>query len=974
MAARVGSDHGAPSDCALPCAQSQASQGSSTRRVPLGESGRGRALARTAHGTADMLTSRGESTANNNNNNNNNGFSAPGRRDHITSTSYSFNQSIPVVRPSGPTSSTNPTTRGLSSASLPSSSAASRDAPKDAHFPKLPSTPSAPQPSSLSSSVVRPSTNSMFPSITPASTSTTSGALPSSTKWGKGNRKLVTAAEVVASRPPENIGPTPEEEAAAKERSELATFAKLVPVASAIPRNPGRTIGFSGGLRDTGSLAAMQQQRAASKSKSPTTGNHHPPLSIAAKDSVSRLRSLSNSKSSVRKGSSTLAPVSNSIVDSSKPTSTRDSRSDETVQPMSVPSEPTEHLLAPRSSGVQLVGSKFIPASAPSSSNPSRPERQHSEPAQPSSELSKLTISSPHTKYSRKLAGADVNNRANRSDATPNGFHSTSEHAGSSIGETKSLLQSSSESLSTQDVRRAPSSRTMNDRHKVANVVGHGGSPGEDVRELRRKAFAASPESKSTRPRNSAYQSTRKQHQNMGRRNQSTSSLDVSFARNNNSMRGEHSQNGIANRSSSFSRGKSTSALEQFGSVESPNFKSRSVANGDGYSHSTIPPGKIRAEALRNPVLPSGKRNTVRKISPGVKNTVHSTQPLPGRWTGLRDAESGFSSQNGVRDATVRDRNSGEMRGESTTTSWLGENVFMPEVFEDRLHVLSNFPHQPVVAQNLDRNAMSSNYTTPWNQLETDFPSRVPNGQEFVHGNRQDSPQNGPVSRIPQGYRKESSGIAERTRQTHLQGQFAMSPIIRTGGDAPGSWMTMVDNAESESINNMLLRNESRLTGLHGGYSHTNGRQFERATPAVASIVGQDHGISTNGSAIEEMRRIQSSARSRLSHAGAAQEYSSLNGSLLHPPGLPLANASAWTAAGPPGFERHNVAQKSNTEFVQPPLPGSHEAGFERSLEIYGYQDDEYGTEGARGITEQVRHNRNPGANHASKAYYPNFA
>ncbi len=897
-----------------------------------------------------MLTSRGESTANNSS------FSATGRRDHISSTSYSFNQNIPVVRASGPNTQRPLSSTALTTRSASSAPATSGAAPKDAHFPKLPSAvPAAPPSSSLSSSVVRHSTDSVFPSLNSASTS--SGSLPTNTKWGKGNRKLVTAAEVVASRPPESNGPTPEEEAAAKARSELATFAKLVPVASAIPRNPGRPTGFSGGLRDTGSVAAMQQQRAASKSKSPT-GGKHPPMSAVTKDSISRLRTLSNPKSSGRKAAPSSTPVSNSDVGLSKSLSEQEFRNNGTIQQTSVPTESTEPILAPRSSsGPQLAGSKQVLSSEPSRLNSSRPNRIQLEHAQLSSELSKLNISSPSTKYNRMRSGTDVSSLPKQSESTPNGFHSTSEAHGGSPEEpgpalgamsAKSLSQSSSDGLSVQDVRRAASSRPGIDRQWSAN----GGdnvlsSSEEEVREQRRKAFASSPESKSTRPRNSAYQSTRKLHQNIGRRNQSTSSLDTNFARN--------SQNGTTHRATSFSRGKSTSALEQFRPVESPNYKSNSAAESDDFPRLAIPPPNSRAEALRNAMSASGKNSTVRKASNSNKDSGYSNLSIPrkGLWSGARDAVGERNTRfDGTRQRIGRERITAEEKNEpnvSSATTLFQNSMRTPETYEERLGHLSNFPHRPIAGQYVDRNTMMD-YRTPWNQIETDFPSRVPNGTDFIPGNRLALHHGGPASQVLQGYHKESLAMAESARQSQIPGLYAKSPIIGTGGETNSSWMTMTDGAESEAINTLFLRNEARAAELRGGFRTANGSHFKNPIPTVQSIVGQDHTIPTNGSAIEQMRRIQSSARSRLTHAGHGEEYvnmqhaataSNLSGGLLHPTGFPVTNAPGWVGAGPPGFERRDTAQNGNTEFVLPPLPASHEAGFDRQLEMYGYRDDE---------------------------------
>lgn len=122
--------------------------------------------------------------------------------------------------------------------------------------------------------------------------------------WGPPARKPATAAEIVAKTPtPPDAAGASKLSAASKERAELELFSKLVPTASAVPRNPGRG---HGGLRSTGSVAA--QQRVAPRGKSPpgplpvtviaTGGTGGRGSGIARKEgSASRLKSLSSDTS-----------------------------------------------------------------------------------------------------------------------------------------------------------------------------------------------------------------------------------------------------------------------------------------------------------------------------------------------------------------------------------------------------------------------------------------------------------------------------------------------------------------------------------------------------------------------------------------------------------------------------------------------------------------------------------------------------
>lgn len=96
-----------------------------------------------------------------------------------------------------------------------------------------------------------------------------------------------TAAEVVATPPPETVTPdhTAESE---KCQAELALLSKLVPTASAVPRNPRRSLG-GGGLRSTGSVATLNK---------PSIAVPVPIAGLPRKQPLaSRLRSLSSDTS-----------------------------------------------------------------------------------------------------------------------------------------------------------------------------------------------------------------------------------------------------------------------------------------------------------------------------------------------------------------------------------------------------------------------------------------------------------------------------------------------------------------------------------------------------------------------------------------------------------------------------------------------------------------------------------------------------
>lgn len=113
-------------------------------------------------------------------------------------------------------------------------------------------------------------------------------------RWANGPGKPTTAAEVVASVPSDTSVHSEEAAETEKEEAELALYSKLVPTTSAVPRNPGSSLG-SGGLRATGSVAAQKSSRT-----STTTPLHAPqalPSIVRKEPMVSRMQSLSSDAS-----------------------------------------------------------------------------------------------------------------------------------------------------------------------------------------------------------------------------------------------------------------------------------------------------------------------------------------------------------------------------------------------------------------------------------------------------------------------------------------------------------------------------------------------------------------------------------------------------------------------------------------------------------------------------------------------------
>lgn len=138
--------------------------------------------------------------------------------------------------------------------------------PQDPNFPHLPTEPPAPRP-----------WHSHSPTTNPA--------------WPPHPAPKATAAEVVAGAVKTldpNVQP-PDHAVEERHQAELALYSKLVPTTSAVPRNPGRTLG-GGGLRATGSVAAQKP-----RSVPPPTQLVAPqPLS---RPMASRMRNLSSDAS-----------------------------------------------------------------------------------------------------------------------------------------------------------------------------------------------------------------------------------------------------------------------------------------------------------------------------------------------------------------------------------------------------------------------------------------------------------------------------------------------------------------------------------------------------------------------------------------------------------------------------------------------------------------------------------------------------
>lgn len=129
-------------------------------------------------------------------------------------------------------------------------------------MPRLPSHPAPPTPTPA-----RPE-DPNFPQLSrpnrdrqvPRAWDIPTPAQPLPTRWGTTPHKPATAAEVVASKPSESALQDEEDAKSAKREAELALFSKLVPTTSAVPRNPGSSLG-SGGLRATGSVATQKSTR-----------------------------------------------------------------------------------------------------------------------------------------------------------------------------------------------------------------------------------------------------------------------------------------------------------------------------------------------------------------------------------------------------------------------------------------------------------------------------------------------------------------------------------------------------------------------------------------------------------------------------------------------------------------------------------------------------------------------------------------
>lgn len=175
--------------------------------------------------------------------------------------------------------------------------------------------------------------------------------LPSETPappvWPTPAPKPTTAAQIVAAAPPDKHRVAQPDEASARQAAELALYSKLVPTASAVPRNPGRVLG-GGRLRATGSVAQKGGRIG------PAAALHAPqPVSvIPRKEPTSRMRNLSSEASRPqlerkvarpsRTPSATPPPVLDSLEPGEEPVASgaNDAREEDNSEPGSLTGPP----------------------------------------------------------------------------------------------------------------------------------------------------------------------------------------------------------------------------------------------------------------------------------------------------------------------------------------------------------------------------------------------------------------------------------------------------------------------------------------------------------------------------------------------------------------------------------------------------------------------------------------------------------
>lgn len=776
--------------------------------------------------------------------------------DQISSLSYSFNQLHPILPPSG----ANPPRTPPHSTPSTYQPSLSTNVPKDAHFPKLPSAPS----------------------LLPRSYLNSSSQPPATTKWATKNRRLVTAAQVVASAPPDTNGPSAEEEAAAKE---LDNFAMLVPVVSAIPRNPGRTVSH-GGLRATGSLAALQRSRNAGSKVKHNPNALIPTSSLLNKDSSSRLQSLTSQSKlhSARKPVSNSASVSNSDLSSisarGKTSTDFDGNQvklgerkmnaltgyrNAIVSNSTSKGNPEEILTG--MANISLAKDSAKPVKLQSRSSVKRTQGIHVDASAPeeiepaSAEHRSLNLSEM---FSRRAGSSTLKNA---SELVPKNTSVSFRNSGYST------------SRSTQDVRisrDAPlSPKLLKSDPRVSE---------KEVLELRRQAFAPSTDSRSLRPRNSAYQSTRRRNQPPANVSSNVANVGPELGRSTASFQSSFDHRIPTN---GRSRPLPFEHVRAFSSTEENCYKSPPLLD----SHSgltSVAPKNTRADSIRSTHNLSDKK-TLNWKGANAATEANYANADP-KWTNAGECENDRKTAGGI----------GLLFGENRGVA---HPVPAEHTSEPSNHVNSS-EQQP-------QGMGFSNYPYAWPQFDTNF-SLKPPGYEVPTAKLRETRPDGPSCRVLKGYHEESHIATNSSRvigKDRSCGRFAKSPIFCGIGNGSDAWIPTVDGPRNEEISKIFLAAEAKAAELRGSSRCKEGRRD------VCDAVGSDGKGET---AIETMIRLQSNARLRMPDARAAHSSN--------------ASVSGRSAVGP----------NPSDDFELPPLPGPHDAQFDSLLKnMGGYPADE---------------------------------
>lgn len=598
------------------------------------------------------------------------------------------------------------------------SAANSSDA--DAHFPVLSQSAAPPSVSrAYSSSALAAHSFPPISSNNPGAAA--SVGVSSSSRWPSSSRNPVTAADVVAARPPDLSAQSVEEEMAKKEKNQLAFYAQLVPKTSSIPRAPGRSLG-RGGLRATGSVAGQQQQRnAASNARSPNNAILPAPTSRARKEhSSNRLTSLTSDATKPQLARR-IAPASS--------------------KPKALQLPPGMMSLA-NQSGVENT-EKSVKLSDAQAADELKPkfdrDSVRKEDKLPSSVLNNgLSMSvptkAPLTGPSLRPGGTASSFRVAAAGLAARTAAASKVSSRVTLGLSKSGIDPAlSVSKPTIEI---PSSQGNSPETPLSPKALSPPIADAEVMEQRRKAFASSPDAKPAKGR-SSYHSSRKSLQNSGRRLSHSSSLTTQIGNGTSSQ----SKSGGPRIDYVSTNGFSSRVAPGNGRAKVPNGKPEPQVNGAdkdaGFKNSypdrdgtrgPVLPINSRAEALRDAIGASSKKNgfrsDARKIGGNGKDLNSVSKPVSRRSVpSIGSGELGkdsLSSSNGLRSRGSRIRAPVERKPKS---------VSIPHLVRRQDPSFSSVPANPGI--NLPQSILAKEpesrpdpVLSPREQIEEDFPAR----------------------------------------------------------------------------------------------------------------------------------------------------------------------------------------------------------------------------------------------------------